>query len=371
MPATVGLDSTGPGADDPPPTESGLDRLRAMWTAALADPPTEFDPAIDELLNCSVVSIRYALLTQLLGKSMDNSRDTLCVQRGEATTAAPEGRWDARSFCQANVVPWVVEAGQVLGTSPEPYVNNPLRRPRLDAGYEPRRNRVLWNLLVAELAEVQSRSDSAYTSARLALCIASLVRQYNALVVDFEVPRRISLESATALVQSYLEESSGGERPQIVVAALMRVAGERFGIFDDVRRQAINEADAAVGSPGDILCLMGDELVLAVEVKDRAVTLQDVETAIGKARRSNTTELLFAAVSSVAEDSEIAQRIEREFASGISIYRLGIDGLLRVILSLAGEDGRPRFLHLVGEELNDRVTQPLHKLKWQDLLQGL
>ena len=342
-----------------------------MWVDELADPTADIDPVIDELLTCSVVSIRYALVTQLLGKLVDNSRDALCLQRGEAATAEAEGRWDPRSFCQVNVVPWVNEAGQVLGTSPEPYVNNPLRRPRLDASYEPRRNRQLWDKLGAELGDVQSRSDPAYTSTRLRICLAVLVRQYNALVVRFDVPQRISIEAATSLVASYLRESSGGERPQVVVAALMRIVGERFGIFDSVQRQGINESDAANERPGDIVCLLDGEQVLAVEVKDRAVTLQDVEVAIGKARRSNTTELLFAAMSAEAADPAIEPRIEREFGAGINVYKLSIGGLFRVILSLVGERGRYRFLCLVGEELNDRVTQPSLKLRWQELLQGL
>ena len=119
-----------------------------MWFEMLADTQVETHDGIDELVNCDVVSIRYALLTQLLGKMVDPQRDAMSIQRGDAATAEAAGRWDARSFCQANVVPWVAEAGQVLGTSPDPYVNNPLRRPWLDAGYEPRRDRRLWERLV-------------------------------------------------------------------------------------------------------------------------------------------------------------------------------------------------------------------------------
>ena len=44
---------------------------------------------------------------------------------------------------------------------------------------------------------------------------------------------------------------------------------------------------------------------------------------------------------------------------------------LRVVLTIAGEAGRAQFLTLVGEELNDRVTQPAHKLAWQGLLRNL
>ena len=88
---------------------SALECLRAMWQEALAVPNPEINESIDELITCSVVSIRYALLTQLLGKLVDSTRDVLSIQRGEAATAAANGRWDARSFCQANVVPWVGE----------------------------------------------------------------------------------------------------------------------------------------------------------------------------------------------------------------------------------------------------------------------
>ena len=243
--------------------QSPLERLREMWLAVLAAPNPSIDDDIDGLITSSVVSIRYALLTQLLGKLSDHSRDALSIQRGEAATAEDAGRWDARSLCQTNVVPWVSETGQVLGTSPDPYVNNPLRRPRLDAGYESRRDRLLWDRLVAMLREVQERNDPDYTEIQLRYCLASLARQYNALVVSFDVPQRISLNATASIVLDYLAESSGGERPQIIVAALMRTIGQRFGIFDRVERQAINEADIAGGRPGDVVCYQGDELTCA------------------------------------------------------------------------------------------------------------
>ena len=90
--------------------------------------------------------------------------------------------------------------------------------------------------------------------------------------------------------------------------------------------------------------------------------LHDVETAIGKARRSDVNEILFTTATAQADEPSISDRTEREFALGINIYHLSIDSLLRVALSIAGESSRTQFLSLVGEELNDRVTQPVHKL---------
>ncbi len=151
----------------------------------------------------------------------------------------------------------------------------------------------------------------------------------------------------------------------------MRTISEYFGLFDRIERQAINEADAAGNLPGDVMRYQTDRLVLAVEVKDRNLTLQDVEIAIGKARRSNVTEILFATVSPQTHDQTISDRIRSEFGLGVNIHPIDIGALLRVALAIAGEPSRARFLALVGKELNDRVTQPKHKLAWRDLLRSL
>ncbi len=352
----------------PPP---GLALLRVLWAETLAAPGAAVDDTIHELVTCQVVSIRYSLLTQLLGKAVDASRDALSIQRGNAETAEADGRWDARSFCSANVVPWVNGTGQVLGTSQDPYVSNPLRRARLDGGREPVQYKNLWDNLVALLTEVQQQNDPEYTESRLRACLVSLARRYNELAVQFDVPQRISLDATAKLAADFLNEPSGGERAQILTAALMRTIAERFGIFDRVVRQGINEADAASASPGDVICYFQDAPALAVEVKDRAIELHDVETAIGKARRSDVREILFAMATQTPDTPAITERTEREFALGINVYRLSIDTLLRVALSIAGESSRTQFLTLVGQELNDRVTQPGHKLAWQKLLQNL
>ena len=99
--------------------------------------------------------------------------------------------------------------------------------------------------------------------------------------------------------------------------------------------------------------------------------MHDVDTAIGKARRNNITELLFATVAEPDDAPSVVERAEREFSLGINVYRISIDALLRASLGIAGEASRVRFLELVGEELNDRVTQPAHKLAWQTLLRNL
>ena len=90
-----------------------------------------------------------------------------------------------------------------------------------------------------------------------------------------------------------------------------------------------------------------------------------------KARRSGVTEVLFAKTTLPLDEPSTTGRTEREFGLAINVYRLTIDALLRVALSIARESSRVQLLTQVGEELNDRVAQPAHKVAWQELLQRL
>ena len=230
-------------------------------------------------------------------------------------------------------------------------------------------------LLIEVLTEVQEQDHPKSTERQLRRCIASVVKKYNDLNVSFSIPQRLSLEETVGLAMTFLAEPSGGERLQIVTAALMRLVGERFQLFDKVERQAINEADVARGRAGDVTCSRdnGADLlpVLTVEVKDRAVTLPDIEATIVKARQNNITEVLFVSYEPQDPDNTITDRIRREFTLGLNIYQADIINLLQVLLAIGDEASRIRFLTLVGEELNDRVTQPAHKLDWADLLRNL
>jgi len=105
--------------------------LDAAWAEVLEAGQKDPDDEVDRLVNSRLVSIRHAFVTQLLGKIADPTRSLMAFQLGEQEAGA--GAWDARSFCTAVVVPWVAENHNVMGTSPDPYVINPLRRPGSNA----------------------------------------------------------------------------------------------------------------------------------------------------------------------------------------------------------------------------------------------
>lgn len=349
--------------------------LRDAWQEALSSDLSEEDSDYDIIHQSGLVSIRYALVTQLLGKFADPSRDALCLQRGKVEGAKEKGRWDPRSFCSAVVVPWVQDADGVLGTSSDPYVGKPLRRTRLDDWNTPLRQKAEWEHLVGLLESVQSANNSSATESALRRCLRSVARRYRELQVTFPVPQRVSLEQTIDITDRFLSERSGGERPLIVADALMRTVGRAFGLFDEVLRQGINEADAASNAAGDIMCLRNDDdvsferQVMVVEVKDRNLTLIEVNASIEKVRASRVPVLLFIAPGLATSDEQaIRQRVNDEWTLDTNVYFSQLHEIMRVVFTLAGERTRIEFLQEIGIGINKLAVQPTLRLIWSNLL---
>ncbi len=345
--------------------------LDNRWEEVLTDYTSDPDPEIDRFVNSSVVSIRYAFLTQLLGKHTDSARDLLCLQSGGRRSSAElAGRWDPRGFCARVVVPWVQRNQGVLGTSADPYVNKPLRRPRLDQGTESLRNRKEWEALVDILGALQSASDSAIVEDMIIRGLRSIARRLRDQHVDYPVPMRIGLDHLCNILDRYLAVSNGGLRPMIVATALMRIIGKAFSLFPKVESQGVNEADAATGMPGDVMCYgQDDNLALSVEVKGNELTLTELEATVAKARTGRVVNILFATPGLAAADSEaIEARVMEEFAQGSNIHQTSIQSLARNSFMLLGEDWRIRFLQAVCEELDVRSTQPADRVAFAKLL---
>ena len=354
-------------------TEEELNEwLDARWEQILASFEDEPDEEIDQFIGSSVVSIRYAFFTQLLGKLADPERDLLCSQRGSQETV-PSGRWDPRSFCARVVVPWVRRNHNVLGTSADPYVNNPLRRPRLDSdmGSLSPGSRREWEALVGLLADLESGGDLSAIEETLERCLKSIARRLRSQSVVYPVPHRISLAHVCELLDRYLAVADGGFRPLVVATALMRTLGDAFSIFTRVDSQGLNEADAASGSPGDVLCYGNeDELVLAVEVKGHDLTYVELETTILKARSSGVADILFASPDFARADRDaIEARVKDEFAMGSNLHQTSIVGLVKATFSLLGEEWRVSFINAICDELDARSTDPTDRVAFAELLE--
>ena len=340
--------------------------LDVEWTRILGEEDSAPDPEIDQFINSSIVSIRYACVTQLLGKIADHSRHLLSLQ---ASDSHP-GAWDARSFSKLVIVPWVTANHAVLGMSGEPYASKPLRRPSL-ADVSNVKNKEEWQGFVRFLQDLENADQSKLQHA-FKRCLQSIARKLKKQKFDYPIPRRMSLGRVSLILTSFLQEASQGLRPLVVSAALLRVLGEAFSLFSEIKAQGLNEADTPSGMPGDIMCYDANgKMMLVVEVKDRDLTLLDLRHSVSKALQTEGISRLLFAVPGVDEQnrSEIETRIEREWASGLNVYHVDVQTLAKTAFTLLDEEWHVTFLQEVGKELDARGVHT-HREKWRQLLIG-
>jgi hypothetical protein len=352
-----------------PERETAKKILERLWDLVVNDDKLVTTSDVLDLIDSNQTSLRFCLPTQLLGKLADPSLDAMCLQRGDRL----DGQWDPRSFATHVIVPWNRRNQNVLGRSADPYVSNPLRRPRVDHGLAQMADREQWENLCSLLRAVEEAADPQYTEQILVQVLAAVRDRLRNLTFEYNVPLRISLNQVELIISRFLEEGSGGDRGLAVVAGLFDAFREYLGIYKEVRRGAINAADAATDSVGDLECIgpTGD-IILAVEVKERQINAADVQAAVAKARKFSVRELFFCSHGVIASEvSDVDELFGRVWASGTNLYNVTILDFLHSTLPLLGESGIRGFVSLVGSQLDRFSTQPRHRQAWKNLLDSL
>lgn len=356
--------------------------LGARWTAVSAaleaeqfDDPLPPDHAelqsyIIACLTSPTKSYHYVLPTQVLGKCVEPSLDCRALQ---ASYDGP-GAFDARTIAHKVVVPFDQANHRVLGGSPEPYVNNPLRCSGVVARYrDQQKNKTDWDKLAVVLDAVEEANSREFVEQVFDQILAEIHRLLSSVQVLYPTPNRVSLAETTRIIREFISIKSGGDRPEAVCTALFKAIASEFKLFDEVRRQKVNAADIASGMGADIECRLADEIVLLVEVKDYSLTLTQLDAKLDAARAKKISELLFLAEQGTVstEHQEVEKRIRNEFASGQNVYVSNFADFSAGILILLGEKGRVHFLSLVGEELEEAGSSIAHRRAWAQLLKSL
>ena len=322
---------------------------------------------ISSSLNHTSVVYRFCLPIQVLGKLCDPTLDCLKLQRGKSGDPTA---WDARSLGSKVVAPFNQEQECVLGSSLDPYVGNPMRLPRMLRDDQSKKDVPGWNAMVGLLEAIETARNPGFTRCVFRQILLEMLRRQRLFRFTYSIPLRISLDDTLGLMREFLNEKSGGDRALALAAALFESIGRHFQLFAHVKRGRINAADAAVNQVADLECT--DEkanLVLAVEVKDRMLSLSDVEGTLQKAKQRAVSEIFFTAPGIEATSKEgILERSSRSFASGQNLYVFDLIELARAVLAIGGEAIRIKFLTEVGRHLDEWNTQPRHRQAWQKLL---
>lgn len=328
--------------------------------------------AIQRILSGKEIGWRYSIYIQLLGKATNFELNALCLQ----DKYSGEGAWDAREFAKAVVVPWNAQVGAPLGQSGDPYVSNTFRHPSY--GEEMARDRKspeLYELALGVVTRAQSATSSAQVDALLRVALAELRRYLQDKNLDFPAPKHVSLRDCAACVREFLDAKSGGARLQGVVYALFETLANVTQSYSKVDSRHVNASDTASGSVADIECWKDGKLLLAVEVKDRPLTVPELEQTVHKARTGNITELLFVVRGNTTIPKEQVQTtdtlIEKEFSAGLNLYVEDAESFVSRFLLFLGEEGRRAFLLEVARALTHQKADFQHRLAWSQAVRNL
>ena len=200
--------------------------------------------------------------------------------------------------------------------------------------------------------------------------LAELYEMLADVRVVYPSPNRVSLDHGITLIRQFTAARSGGDRVEALVTALFMQIRDSFGIFDEIRREKVNTADASAGMVADIECRLLGKTALLIEVKDAFLTFTQLDAKLDAARAARIGEILFMAQGGINEQEkqQIDMRISQEFTSGQNVYVTTFEAFAIPILIILGEQGRGEFIRKVGNELA-RVASPIaHRKAWASLL---
>lgn len=345
--------------------------LESMWKQIQSQDFKE--PVIDqnirkcirESVNSKTLSYRYVLPTQLLAKVVDPSLDARCLQ---AQRGGP-GAFDARSLSKSVVVPFDRENHKVLGGSPEPYVNNPLRVPEVSSVFRSQeKDKEGWDCLDLVLSSVQDNKLSAVIA--LNLTLKDIHSRLSLIDIEYPIPKRVSIDNVVSAVNNFCRIQSSGEHPMSVAYAIFKTIADTFQFFSEVQRAKATESDTASGRVADIECFNEGELILAVEVKDQELILNHVQDKVTRARTSSVSELMFLIQKGISSNDkeDINRLVDKEFSGGLNIYIFELLNFVSIVLSLLGEENRILFLENISYSLDNFGAKLESKKQWVSIL---
>lgn len=305
-----------------------------------------------------------ALGTALLARATDAQIDPMSIK---ATPGAGRA-YSARNLCHGVLVPASREYGFDLGaTGREPLNNQPFfRYERIDE-MERVRDEAGLRVLLGALRKVgrlkrEDAEEALASFIRVRTDVADEKRRTS--LRDVELGVRDAIDAATEFL---FEGADGGKRGQALVAGVLDL------VFEEVRMGRVN--DPSRRFVGDVQALVGVQVVLAVEVRQKPVAEDD---ALAFARLAAQAGVGNAVVAAFAHDQpdldvvDLRDRAEEQEAVLLTVIQ-SADELISAALLWSGE--RPdialgQLPQLVADRLHEIEASERSLRWWSELISG-
>lgn len=345
--------------------------LNREWNRVLNDERQDYlnEPKvaqkIQEVLNASQLTYKYILVTNILAKATNPNIHYRAMQ----AQWDHSGAYNARSLGHDVLVEWEKDHGERLGGSNEPFLNKPARYPSFSMENSYRSEDAhtrLYDLLEQLEAKTESGEVDPVDILRHTLYEIS---QLSPNTLDYEPPAsNVPYADLRQQVSQYIESSGGGERLAAVTAGVMEVYydhtdGEKW----EIEAEHANVPDEFSKAAGDVEAFCENELVRAIEVKDKPAERSDIQHAITKARENELPEYLFVVGRGWQDNIEQRAAFDEIDDTDIELILIEPSDLFG-ILKFVGDGGRRLFVERVGDFLNEMRADEKNKTDWRDIV---
>lgn len=299
-------------------------------------PATEWDDGIRTIIQGKHLTFRYILVTALLGKATNSNINALSLQAG----ADVEGAYDARSLCHGVVVPLERQLlSSSLGGSNEPFLNKPARFPIISLSNAVRagKDRALLLILHKILTNLET-SEQAFNC----LCTAiqyAIARQTSR--TELFPQRSESADSHLKIIEfidAFVTRSIEGQVAAIVSGTILSMYFDQFEGFE-VTVHPVNQSGASSNEVADVDIRKNGKIFVAVEVKDKQFSEQDVDHAAFKASQYGLKSITFIiGVNGMCVGSSLEQVAQSVLITrGVNVIFVDLISFVRSVVALCPE----------------------------------
>jgi len=299
-------------------------------------PTTEWTIEIATIIRGKHLTFRYILMTALLGKATNPSINALALQAG----ADVEGAYDARSLCHGVVVPLERKLlNSSLGGSNEPFLNKPARFPTISQSNAVRagRDRELLLILHKVLSEMET-SEQAFNNLCAAVRYAIAKQTARSELFPQLAESEDSHLKIIEFVDAFVTTSIEGQVAAILAGTILSTYFDQFEGFE-VIVHPVNQSGASSNEVADIDIKKNDKIFVAVEVKDKQFSEQDVDHAAFKASQYGLKSITFViGVSGISIGSSLEQIAKTVLLTrSVNVIFVDLVSFVRSIIALCPE----------------------------------
>jgi len=253
-------------------------------------PTSVWDNEIKTIIQGNHLTFRYILVTALLGKATNPSINALALQAG----ADIEGAYDARSVCHGVVVPLERQLlNRALGGSNEPFLNKPARFPTISPSNAVRagKDKVLLLILHKVLSEIET-DEQAFNVLCTAVRYALKKQSARSTLISQPSESTDSHLKIIEFVDVFVTRSIEGQVAALIAGTTLSTYFDQFEGFEVVVHP-VNQSGASSNEVADIDIKQNGQIFVAIEIKDKQFSQQDVDHAAHKVSQHGLKSITF------------------------------------------------------------------------------